>query len=298
MKDRVLYEVDPHNRLIVKRTGARSNVKKFRQVVSGRFKTDKKNRLYYEIYKPLPADIPQKIKFSGKYFLDKKHNLIFSLDKWLNQYAGNRLRLKTGIVHASSSEIVFLLNSRLSKKKKMTYMMKLHGTWQADKNNRLTFGVKKEDTKTDKLTLFNAWKIGKNNEIAYSRERNSCVVGLKGSWNIKDRHRLSYVLNRRIGSVFDFRATLGRVILKVKKIYVKFNITIDISKKRRVRKKVVFSGTWKLSKDKQILLEISPGKRKILTLKLTKGIFDKKGLAYIESFIKNNERYIGAGLAF
>ena len=298
MKHKISYEVDPHNRLIIKKTGGRSNVSKFRQVISGRFKTDDKNKLYYEVYKPLPADIPQKIKFSGKYYLDKKHDLIFTLDKWANQYAGNRLRLKTGIAHASSSEIVFLLSSKTSKKKRSIYLMTLHGAWQADKNNRLTFDVKKESDKNDNLTLFNAWKIGKNSEIAYSQGKNYDVVRLKGFWDIKKKHRLSYILNKKIGSAFDFKAKLGRIIPKKEKTYVKFDITIDISKKKRVRRNVAFSGTWKLSRDKKILLEISPGKRKTLALKLTKSILDKKGCAYIESFVKNRERYLGAGIGF
>ncbi|MBU0759414.1 MAG: hypothetical protein KKC66_00035 [Candidatus Omnitrophica bacterium] len=51
MKDRIFYELDPYNRLI---------------------------RLYYEVYKPCNGT-PQKIEFSGKYRLDKDHNLIFSL---------------------------------------------------------------------------------------------------------------------------------------------------------------------------------------------------------------------------
>ncbi|MBU4312795.1 MAG: hypothetical protein KJ706_08780 [Candidatus Omnitrophica bacterium] len=298
MKHRISYEVDPHNRLIIKKTGGRSNVRKFRQVVSGRFKTDNKNKLYYEVYKPLPADIPQKIKFSGKYYLDSKHNLIFTLDKWANQYAGNRLRLKTGIAHAGSSEIVLLLNSRTSKKKRSIYLMTLHGAWQADKNNRLTFGVKKESDKSDDLTLFNAWKIGKNSEITYSQGKNYDVVGLKGFWDIRKKRRLSYILDKKIGSALDFKATLGRIIPKKKKTYVKFDVTIDISKKKRVRRNVGFSGTWKLSRDKNILLEISPGKRKTLALKLTKSILDSKGRAYIESFVRNRERYLGAGIGF
>jgi len=36
MKDRISYELDPHNRLIVKKSGGRSNVRKFRKVLNGR----------------------------------------------------------------------------------------------------------------------------------------------------------------------------------------------------------------------------------------------------------------------
>jgi len=50
--DKVFYEVDPFNRLIAKkRLGKSSRVKKFRQVVYGRFKTEGNNALYYEVNK-------------------------------------------------------------------------------------------------------------------------------------------------------------------------------------------------------------------------------------------------------
>ncbi|MDP2912185.1 MAG: hypothetical protein Q8N76_07640, partial [Candidatus Omnitrophota bacterium] len=78
--EKVWYEVDSFNRLIVSGpAGRRSRVKKFRQVAYGRFKTGSSNTLFYEVNKSSGADIPQKIKFSGKYSLDKNHNLIFTL---------------------------------------------------------------------------------------------------------------------------------------------------------------------------------------------------------------------------
>ncbi len=82
--DRVFYEVDPFNRLIVgKPPGRASRVKRFRQVVSGRFGTDENNALYYEVNKSSGLDIPQKIRFSGRYSLDKGHNLVMTLNKWV-----------------------------------------------------------------------------------------------------------------------------------------------------------------------------------------------------------------------
>ena len=80
MATRVYYEVDPFNRLIVKRApGTKgSRVKKFRQILYGRFGIDGNNELFYGINKSQGIDIPQKIKFSGKYSLDKDHNFIIT----------------------------------------------------------------------------------------------------------------------------------------------------------------------------------------------------------------------------
>ena len=265
--------------------------------MSGRFKTDKKNKLSYEILKSSASSIPQKIKFSGRYLLNEKHNLVYVLDKWNNQYAGNRLRLKTGIIDARSNEIIFLLNSRQSKNKSSVYTMKLHGAWQADKHNRLTFGVKKGDGRSDTLTFFNAWKVNKNREIEYIFGPGENSIKLKGSWCIKKRGRLSYILDKRIGSGFNFRTSLGHVIPKRGKTYLIFNIIIEISKGKHIKRKIIFSGKWSVTKGRKIELELSPSRKKIITLKLTKDILDKKGIAYIESFLKERDRYLGGGVS-
>jgi len=298
MKPRVLYEVDPHNRLILKRAGAKgSKVKRFRTLVRGRFRTDGKNRLYYEVFKSSGKDVPQKIEFSGNYSLDKRHNLILTLNKWSNQCQGNRLRLRTKFIHADGSEAVFLLRSRVSEKMGRTYIMRLHGSWQADKNNRLRFGVKKEGDKTDGLTLFKAWKLNKNNEIVYSQGRDSRIITLKGHWLIRKRYRLGYILDKGRDSGFNFRTSLGQVVGKGKKTYVSFGVTIAVSKNTRIKRKIIFTARCKPGRGEKIILELSPCGRSI-TLKLAKEILNQKGLAYIESLFKDRERYFGAGAAF
>ncbi|MBU1147451.1 MAG: hypothetical protein KKD11_03785 [Candidatus Omnitrophica bacterium] len=292
MKSKVYYEVDTHNRLIIKSPPKKSNLKRFRSVAEGQFKTDGKNKLYYEVFKSSKSDTPQKIKFSGKYSLDKKHNLVYTLDKWSNQCEGNQIRLKTKLMDAGENEIMFLVQSRdPSKGKRRIYTMKLHGKWQADKNNRLCFGIERSK---DSLTLSNAWQINKNNEIVYRYGRQPETVTLKGKWEIKDKHRLGYVLDKRLDSGFDFRTSLGQVVPKRKKIYTRFDIAIELSKRKRITRKLIFTGKLKLNKAKDLILEFSP--RRKTTLKFTKNILDQKGFAYLESFLKDKEKYIGGGL--
>lgn len=298
MKPRVLYEIDPFNRLIVRRTGKGSSVRKFRQVVSGCFKRDKKNNLFYEVNKSSGMNIPQKIKFSGNYSLDKDHNLVFTLNKWNNQCEGNRLTFKTQIIDVQSNEITFLLNSKVSENKGLAYLLKLYGSWQADKNNRLTFGVEKDRDRVDRLILFGAWEVDKNNQITYKCGNNSSVLKFKGHWDIKDKYRLSYILDKEIDSGFDFSVSFGKVAPEGKDNYVIFDIAIARAENKRLHRKVVFSGIWRISKDKELLLEISPDKEKSLALKFTKDLFGQKGLAYIESAVKAKERFVGGGVAF
>lgn len=296
-KAKVSYRIDPHNRLVIKSPSRKSNVKKFRKVVSGRFKTDKRNKLYYEVVKASEHKVPQKIKFSGKYLFDKKHNLVYVLDKWNNQCEGNRLRFKTKVMDANKNEIMFLVQSQHpAEGQRSIYTMRLHGAWSADRNNRLTFGVKQKKGKRDTLIFFNAWQINKNNEIVYRYGSQPETITLKGNWEIKKKHRLGYVLDKRLDSGFDFRTSLSQVVPKRKKSYAKFDVVIEISKRKRITRKIIFAGKLKLNRARDIILEFSP--RRKAALKLTKNIFNRRGLAYIESFLKGRERYLGAGLAF
>jgi len=296
---RLFYEVDPFNRLVIKEVNGKSRVKKFRQVVHGRFKVDSKNRLFYEVSKSSQIDIPQKIKFSGNYSLDKGSNLIFTLSKWNNQCLGNRLRLKTKVIDANANELVFLVSMMpgLGLRKRTGYTLKLHGSWQADKNNRLTFGVKKEKDNVDRLTLFNAWKINKNNEIQYAWPHRGGTITLKGKWIIKDKYRLSYVLDKRIKSGFNFTTSLGQVVPKGRKTYAQFGIEVNISKRRKVKRNVIFTCNYKWGRGKKLILELSPLKeKKSAKIKLTKKFFDQKGLLYIETAMRGKDKYLGGGL--
>ena len=50
---KVRYEIDPHNRLVIDDSGRKSDLTKFRKVIDGRFKTDKFNNLSYHVKAPL-----------------------------------------------------------------------------------------------------------------------------------------------------------------------------------------------------------------------------------------------------
>ncbi|MDP6685426.1 MAG: hypothetical protein QGI05_00575, partial [Candidatus Omnitrophota bacterium] len=205
------YEVDALNRLVVKK-GRKSKLKKFRQVIRGRFKVDRKNRLYYEVHKSPHKDVPQKIKFSGNYSLDKKGNLTFTLTKSSRKYRSNKLRLRTKLLNVDGKEIVLLAGSRTPRGKRTFYIIKLYGKWDSDKFNRLTFGVDRGGNKKDTLTLFGAWKVNKSNEIVYRVGRDFRQVIFKGNWEIQDRYILRYVIDKKRNSGFHFTSSLGQII--------------------------------------------------------------------------------------
>lgn len=297
--DRVLYEIDPFNRLIVRNfPGKLSKVKKFRKVIYGRFRTDGNNTLFYEANKSQGMDIPQKIRFSGKYSLDKNHNFIVTLNKWNNQCEGNRFTLKTRIVDAKSNEILFMVNSRSMENKSLTYIMKLYGSWQADKENRLTFGVERDGSALDHLTLSGAWEVNKNNEISYRRFKDSQIITFKGHWDIAGKCRLRYILDKKTDSGFNFRSSIGTLAPRDREIYATFDVGIALGGAKIKRRRIIFSGRLKIGKGREFILETSNIEVGGLNLKFTKEMFDRRGIAYIESIVRDKERFIGSGVIF
>jgi len=298
--EKVFYETDPFNRLIAGNVpgGRSSGVKKFREVIYGKFRTGKNNALFYEVNKSQGVNVPQKIKFSGRYSLDKGHNLIITLDKWNNQCEGNRLALKAKIIDAKSDEISLLVSSKAGENKSLTYTMKLFGSWQADKRNRLTFGVERDMGDTDNLILSGAWDINKNNEIVYRRDKDSQVVTFKGHWDISCKRRISYMLDKKLNSGFSFKSSLGALAPKGRETYVTFDVGVGVSSAKKLRRKIILSGKWKISKTAELILETSDVEEGGAALRFTKEMFDKNGLAYIEAKLKDDERFVGGGITF
>jgi len=174
--------------------------------------------------------------------------------------------------------------------------MKLYGSWQADRHNRITFGIERERDDADSLVLSGAWQINKNNEIVYRHGKESQIIAFRGSWDISERYRISYVLDKKINSGFNFKSSLGTVILKGKEKSLAFDIGIGVSMSKKLHRKIIFSGKWKMSKGNELILETSNLEESGLTVRFTKEMFDRQGIAYIESIIRDKERFIGGGI--
>ncbi|MFH1478722.1 MAG: hypothetical protein ABIG92_02975 [Candidatus Omnitrophota bacterium] len=278
-KGRVAYEIDPHNRLIAKRSGKTSGVKGYRHVLDGRFKIDSKNTLTYHIKKSSNSYTPQQIKLSGNYLLDKDQNLVFTLNKWNNQIEGNRLVLKTEFLGAKDNELSFTVSTRDPiKKNRRIYTLILFGAWQADSSNRLSFSVANDQGSNDILTLKSAWKIGKNNEVIYAYG-NRKKLTFKGYWDVSKKHQISYVLNKDIDSKFDFEVGL----LKPTKTGLKYKISIGITPAEFYN----ISGSWKLLQTKHNTLTFGIKtflrKEPQIRLALSRKILKDQGQAFIQA---------------
>ncbi|MCG2711732.1 MAG: hypothetical protein L6416_05355 [Candidatus Omnitrophica bacterium] len=270
---KITYEIDPYNRLIINKNGKKSELSRFRQVLDGRFKIEENNTVSYHIKAPTPqgAEIPYQVKLQGKWSLSEDHNLCLTLNKWGRQTLGDKLTLQADIIDTAKNFLVFALTTTTKENTQSIYILKLKGAWQADKNNRLTFRVQKEKGSHDILTFKGAWKINKQHQIIYQYEKAQLIRKRKkihtlifqGYWDIKDKGRISYVLDAQSNSVFDFKTSLG--IFKDK--YIKYEVGIGVGNTlsgtgARSKRTLTLSGKWKIKKGIGLIFEVEYANKK------------------------------------
>lgn len=261
--EKVIYETDPYNRLVARKTGEKSGVSKFRKVLDGQFKTKEDNNLYYHVKTPLSGDdnIPHQIKLNGKWSLAGNRGLNFAFDKAARDTFGDQMTLRGEIIDVKEHSILFSVSTKDKRDKQSIYLISLQGSWKADKNNRLTFYVKREQSRHDILTFSGLWDINKDHQIIYEYERSALIrkrkkihtLTFKGHWDIKEKLRVSYVLGGDSKSVFQFKANAG----VFKKNYIKYDIGIGFRNSIRLKKRTIeLSGKWRLKKGVGLIFDV------------------------------------------
>ncbi len=327
--EKIRYEIDPHNRLVFAKTGKKSQVPKYRTVLDGKFKIDKNSSLIYHVKSPRDAKIPQQIKLTGNWSLDKDHNLVFTLNKWNKQYAGNKLTIKGELIDVKANRLSFAVATRDSLKRTRIYVLKLGGRWQADRYNRLSFQVTKERGLTDKLTLKGAWEVDKQNQVIYTytkahlktKERSTKTITFKGYWNITERHRISYILSKRVDSRFDFRVRFSKLVKRGLqyeigigaiparqtltlfgkwKVNAGLGLLFEVPYEKGKIRRIVFGATGKLDKDYYLdfKLKNKSGKDLGIEIKLSRKILKDQGEAFIQALTASKELSLVAGMGF
>jgi hypothetical protein len=266
---KIRYEFDPHNKLVVKGSGLRG----VRKVLDGQFRISGKNQLTYHIKAPVPDNTksPHQLKLKGSWSLTKDHQLSFTLDKWRRETFGDQLTIQGEIIDVQKNLFMFATTTRTKQGLLSTYILELTGSWQADALNRLTFKVEKEGGSFDSLTFNGAWQINKKYQIIYSYQKQALTqkdkeihtLIFKGYWDIKDKARLSYVLDCDSSSGFDFRTSAGLF----KDNYIKYELGIGLSGKKEALKRIVtLFGNWKIKKSLGLVFEVEQGGRRIQSI--------------------------------
>lgn len=259
------YEIDPFNRLVV--SGGRSGgLPFFRRVIDGTFRMGPRNSLIYHVKKPSRPfpdgiDLPHQVKLTGRWALTDNHDLELTFDKW--KRVGESVTVAGEIIGAGPDSLLFSCAVKKPSGGMAVRLLRLEGVWQADKKNRLSFLVEKGKGQYDVLTLNGAWEIDKRHQIVYtyskSDEKGGRVrhsIAFKGFWNITGRYRVSYLLDCKAGSGFDFRTSL----IKADGRHIEFEVGIGLSGGRpEVKHSVELFGRWNIDKKAGLLFEYETG---------------------------------------
>jgi len=259
------YEFDPYNRLTAKSSALRGA----RKVLDGQLRISDVNTLTYQIETPVPGGIkaPHQLKLKGEWSLTKEHRLRLTLDKTARQTFGDQLVLQGEILDARKNSLLFAVTTKTKDNTPSIYILEFVGSWQADEHNRLTFRINKERGRFDYLTFDGIWQIDKNYQITYSynkeqlarKKKELHALTFQGHWDIKDKARLSYVIDSNSASGFDFKTSAGLF----RDGYIKYELGIGLSRKKHpVRQVVTFFGEWKVKKNIGLIFEVKrEGKR-------------------------------------
>jgi hypothetical protein len=285
-KERVRYEVDPENRLVLSSKGlatgpAKKLAKKvpgFRTVVDGTFSVDKNNELVYSVTGVSAGDdeglrlprrafgaprnddintiIPGKIKLKGTWSIDEKHDLVCTLDAGRTQQARDTLTLKGELIGAEANSIAFALSTKKASGIETIYVLTLSGAWRADKYNRLLFEVEREGGRTEKLLLRGTWEINKYHELIYTYTKSGTravqSLTLKGHWDIVDKYRIAYSVCGESRSRCEFGVEFARY--DTDKRAFKYTVAVGVKPETRM---LTFKGRWRVRKGLGLMFEMA-----------------------------------------
>lgn len=278
MKGKNKYRVDNSNRLVI-------GHKPGDLTCDGSFALDKNNRLLYWLNEPSAWRkvycLPSKIRFEGKWHINKNYDLELVLSANKYQSAEDSLVIKGEIISTDRDALTFEFKSYDKKGMCHIRLLKLSGSWGADEYNRIIFAVKRQIT-PDLLFFEGIWQITRNQEIVYSFEKTdlkrktriSRALIFKGFWQIDRANQLSYVLEHSSVSRFDFRCQLESLNLRPKESAIKYRLGIGMrEQKAHALKTVSLYGTWKFSRNLGLSFQMDYGKGRVRKIEFGGNIY-------------------------
>ncbi|MBU2102566.1 MAG: hypothetical protein KKF80_04140, partial [Candidatus Omnitrophica bacterium] len=151
-------------------------------------------------------------------------------------------------------------------------LMQLKGKWQASVHNRLIFVIQRSGTVRDVLIFEGAWEINDTHTLTYTYEKAYGVravrikktISFKGFWQIWEKNRLSYILDIRKDSYFNFKVAFQTPSILAKKGEIRYRVGIGVRGSRSFREKTfILYGTWNVSRDFGFSFEIDYGKSRL-----------------------------------
>ncbi len=270
----------------------------------GEFKIEKNDLIFEPSRKSPLAEIlslPQSIKFKGNWHLNRSHNLELHLKEAGSKDIGGILELKGKILSCEADSLVFEMHCRKSTDEDRISLLSLSGRWQADNSNNLIFLVSR-DTEEDILKLSAGWQVNNNHKLVYTYEKEDLVrktrrteyLEFDGYWQINGEKRISYNLDLKNNSFFEFRASIETLSLPGNKGKIKFRLGAGAKKQAR---ETIFSlfGTWKVNAKGSISFEIDYGSKHSYSMDFTASVYLNRYNQFI--FELKNKEYEDLGIA-
>jgi len=269
------YEVDPYNRLVMTGAGTRAGVPRYRRVIDGRFRIDSANTLIYQVKTPVNgALIPHTIRLKGTWSLTKDHDLKITLEKSKRDRDADAVTIAGSILGAGGNSLLFAVGTRSADGSRTTYALDIAGTWQADRDNRLTFRVGKDGGPASGTLVFRgAWEA-RGNTLTYTYEHRGGPSGARGlhtivfhgRWEIAGRTGLTYTLSAGSNSAFRFRTGVGSFAGD----RIEYEVGIGYTNRLRPRiRTVVLYGTWRVTKDAGLSFDVETADGKVYAITFT-----------------------------
>ncbi|MBN2483144.1 MAG: hypothetical protein JXD21_02920 [Candidatus Omnitrophica bacterium] len=239
---------------------------------SGCFTVEADNLIYY------PHDKNVKVRVNGKWALDRAHNLIFIVDRSMNQRFGETISFQTKIEAAAGDRIVFKTLQRKTPLHREIRRIYLDGVWSMDAYHRLKFTVKK-DKRSGELLFKNQWQVLKNNQLIYSYRKNLKDRAefhsflLQGRWEFAGR-RLTYKVDATPDAALNITVSRKKIPCNPADKKIDFEYGFGYQRQNRVRvKKRICSlfGTWKIYSKTKIgfIMSYGPKEKTMWTFPVT-----------------------------
>ncbi len=144
-------------------------------------------------------------------------------------------------------------------------ILKLKGTWRANKYNELVFQATGYKTQPEKFTFKGSWKLNNNQQVEYTSEDGRDTLVFKGYWKFPSKNRLVYAFEGSSTSRFEFKVQLESSTLQPKKGEIRYRIGIGVRQSRITLpgQLLILYGEWKFSRNLGLSFQMDYGKGRV-----------------------------------
>ena len=238
----------------------------------------------------------------GRWQLGRGHELQYRAEG-----KNEDIRLRGSLIAAQTDALVFSVTEKQKDQKIVTHLWKLAGRWRTDPKNQILFEVERESGKNDLLVFTGGWRLGEHQELLYNYKTGS--LEFRGMWDISEKNRLAYLIGGDAGSALRFRGAFQTKSILAKKGEIRYQLGAEVSGKSRLKNILLF-GKWKYSDKLGLSFEMEYGARRKKTIRfggsyaltddktVTVELSDTKGSALGAEVILTRDLFGGNGEAF